>query len=133
MHELFENIAVDGSTSTIPGYDGLADPTDGDREDEGQQDGTTDKDSIQTPRSTTSSRKRSISTADIATSTSKGLHVPKRSSSSVAGVMQSMVEQLQLVHDRDKQTLETIAENLLDEIRTRAKQLQKKKDEKRLR
>jgi hypothetical protein len=47
--------------------------------------------------------------------------------------MQSMVEQLQLVHDRDKQTLETIAENLLDEIRTRAKQLQKKKDEKRLR
>jgi hypothetical protein len=38
----------------------------------------------------------------------------------VAGVMQGMVEQLQLVHDKDKQPLETITKNLLDEIRTRA-------------
>jgi hypothetical protein len=35
MHELFENIAVDGSTSTILGYDGPADPADGDLEEEG--------------------------------------------------------------------------------------------------
>jgi hypothetical protein len=74
LEELFQNTAIDGSISTIAGFtrdDASGDEQDGDLENEATEE-------METPRSTTSSRKRSFSTADTAFSPSKGLHVPKR-------------------------------------------------------
>jgi hypothetical protein len=88
LEELFQSIAVDGSTSTIPGqsnFDDAGDGANGGLEDEEAEDANTDKDYIQTPQRTTSSKKRSSSSTDTATSPSKGLHVPKKAS--VATVM----------------------------------------------
>jgi hypothetical protein len=88
LEELFHNTAVDGSTSTIAGFtrdDALGDEQDGDLENEVTEE-------METPRSTTSSRKRSFSTAYTASSPSKGLHIPKRLP--VASVMQGLVDQL---------------------------------------
>jgi hypothetical protein len=66
---------------------------------------------METPRSTTTSRKRSFSTIDTASSLSNGLHIPKRLL--VASVMQGLVDQLQVVSAEDKKSLESITENMV--------------------
>jgi hypothetical protein len=79
--------------------DASGDEQDGDLENEATEE-------METPRSTTSSRKRSFSTADTTLSPSKGLHIPKRLH--IASVMQGLVDQLQVVSAEDKKTLESI-------------------------
>lgn len=128
MEELFQTTVVDGSTSTIPRDSNYDDPrydADGILEDEDAVDVNTNKDSMQTPRSTTSSRKRSFSTVNNATSPSKSLHVSKKAS--MASVMQGMVDQLEVVAEKDKKTLDAISENFCTKIKVRDEELKKKK------
>jgi hypothetical protein len=64
--------------------------TPGDEQDGNLENEATEE--METPRSTTTSRKRSFSTADTASSPSKGLHIPKRLP--VASVMRRLVDHL---------------------------------------
>lgn len=114
MQDLFQNIAVDGSTSTIPGappvYDAPGTEEEGDLDCEPTQETVTTPPST-TPPSTTSSRKRSLSTQDTGTSPSRGLHVPKRVP--VATVMQGLVDSLHDASASDKDTLESITSSMM--------------------
>ena len=71
--ELFQNTAVDGSTSCIPGLSNFDEDTNGDEEVDNEAEGTPadEEGFLNSPPSTTSSRKRASSTTDTASSPDK--------------------------------------------------------------
>lgn len=115
MEELFETISVDGSTSTIPGYNGSPFYRGGSSE------------SNRSPKSASTLGKRSMSTADTASSPSKDRLAKK--ASTVAGRLELFLGKLEEVSHAEQESFGAMSASLIAYWQNRHEDTKKEKEE----